>query len=35
MSSIANIVRLARKELQMRPMVPFGAPIEIGLIGIM
>jgi hypothetical protein len=34
MSSIAKVVKLARQELKARPVVPFGAPIEIGLIGV-
>jgi hypothetical protein len=34
MSSIAKLVKLARRELKARPMAPFGAPIEIGSIGV-
>jgi hypothetical protein len=34
MSSIAKLTKLATRELKARPMVPFGAPIEIGLIGV-
>jgi hypothetical protein len=34
MSSTNKIVSLARRELKARPTVPFGAPIEIGLIGV-